>query len=270
MNAGGKNIEMLGFGLFTACPDISHFITTRSGGYSEGNYASFNCSPYSGDEPRRVAANQKLLTDHLPANLKELVIPFQVHGTEVYRITPEYLSLPAEEKQKQLHGIDALVTDVPGVCICVSTADCVPLLLYDRTRKVVAVAHAGWRGTVNKILTNLLETMRHAYGSHPGDIIAGIAPSISLQAFEVGEEVYTEFKEKRFPMEQISVFNTETGKHHIDLWEANRIQLINYGIPENQIECSGICTYTQHHRFFSARRLGIKSGRILSGIMIKP
>lgn len=86
---------------------------------------------------------------------------------------------------------------------------------------------------------------------------------------EVGDEVYDAFKESGFDMSLISMKKKETGKYHIDLWEANRIELLNAGVPAEQIEVAGICTYIHHDEFFSARRLGIDSGRILSGIMIR-
>ena len=128
--------------------------------------------------------------------------------------------------------------------------------------------HAGWRGTVAHILRSTLEKMRRIFGTEGKDVTACIGPSISLESFEVGEEVYEAFKEQDFDMLRISTWNGQTGKHHLDLWEANRIQLLSFGIPDSQIELSGICTYTHCDEFFSARRLGIRSGRILSGIML--
>ena len=167
-----------------------------------------------------------------------------------------------------LQGIDALITRMPGCCICISTADCIPALLYDRQRRIVAAVHAGWRGTVNRILAKTLHRMQSAYGTEGTDVIACIGPGISLDSFEVGDEVYEAFRTENFPMEYISVWKPETHKYHIDLWAANRLQLSDFGVPPRQIENAGICTYRQHEDFFSARRLGIKSGRILSGIML--
>ena len=132
----------------------------------------------------------------------------------------------------------------------------------------VAAVHAGWRGTVNYIAGHTLDRMRALYGTDGKDVIACIGPGISLPSFEVGEEVYEAFRMNGFAMDYISEWKPETHKHHIDLWAANRMQLLDFGVPGEQIETSGICTYTRHEEFFSARRLGIKSGRILSGIMI--
>ena len=96
-----------------------------------------------------------------------------------------------------------------------------------------------------------------------------IGPGISLAAFEVGEEVYEAFRAADFPMPYIAEWHNDTHKHHIDLWAANQLQLLDFGLPDTQIETAGICTYTRREDFFSARRLGIKSGRMLSGIMMK-
>ena len=110
--------------------------------------------------------------------------------------------------------------------------------------------------------------MHETYGTEGTDIHAVIGPGISLEAFEVGMEVYEAFKERGFDMEQIARWYPEKEKYHLDLPNANRLQLLSAGVPVGQILDSGICTYTRHQDFFSARRLGVKSGRILNGIML--
>lgn len=261
--------RMLGYGLLSSYSNICHFVTTRMGGTSDGAYGSFNCSPYSGDEAEAVLQNQQLLCRVLSCSTEQLVIPFQTHGTQMGIIDADFIAQSQERRQELLHGVDALITQEPGCCICISTADCVPVLLYDKEHQVVAAVHAGWRGTVNYILGLTLERMRTMYGTEGSDVIACIGPSISLESFEVGDEVYEAFRTNGFDMGRISTFKKESRKHHLDLWEANRLQLLDFGVPGHQIEVSGICTYLEHETFFSARRLGIKSGRILSGIMLK-
>ena len=167
-----------------------------------------------------------------------------------------------------LHGVDALITREPGYCLCISTADCVPVLVYDKKHGAIAAIHAGWRGTVAYIVRDTLLRMEKEFGTSGEDVVACIGPSISLASFEVGEEVYEAFQKNGFDMPRISIRKEETGKHHIDLWEANRMQILAFGVPSVQVELARICTYIHHDEFFSARRLGIKSGRILSGIMI--
>ena len=133
----------------------------------------------------------------------------------------------------------------------------------------MAAVHAGWKGTVKHIVSHVMDHLNQKFGTQGEDVVACIGPSISLESFEVGDEVYDAFEESGFDMSLISMKKKETGKYHIDLWEANRIELLNLGVPAEQIEVAGICTYIHHDEFFSARRLGIDSGRTLSGIMIR-
>ena len=180
---------MLQFPVLSEDCNISHFVTTRLGGVSEGAYASFNPGEYSGDDPEAVRANRKILSDAIGIPAERIFAPFQVHGAEIRSIGPSFLSLPLEEQRLYMHGVDALATNVPGVCIAVSTADCVPVLLYAPDVKAVAAVHAGWRGTVQRIVAKTVRYLMDEYGADPRFMKAGIAPSIGPEAFEVGEEV---------------------------------------------------------------------------------
>ncbi len=259
---------MLEYGLNRSCPGIFCFSTTRHGGTSTGAYASLNCTPYTGDQPGHVLRNQEILLQALPQRPRELIIPWQTHGTRTLPIDSTFLSADDNRRHTLLQGIDALTTRLPGICLCISTADCIPILLYDKKHRAIAAVHAGWRGTVGFIAGHTLDHMRALYGTDGADVSAVIGPGISLAAFKVGEEVYEAFRLAGFPMERISLWNTHTRKHHIDLWEANRLQLLDFGVPSSAIETAGICTYTHCDDFFSARRLGVQSGRMLTGIMM--
>lgn len=260
-----KDRRMLEYGLTKSYPDIFCFSTTRHGGYSEGAYASFNCNGYCGDKPEPVTANRELLCSLLPGTEKELILPHQIHCTEVRIIDEGFLAQSQEAKVALLEGVDALVTGLSGKCICISTADCVPVLCYDRKHRAVAAIHAGWRGTVAGIVRKTLETMQQTYGTEGRDVVACIGPSISPEAFEVGDEVYDSFAGNGFDMDRIAF---RRDKWHIDLWEANRLQLLEWGVSPADIEVCGICTWKENSDFFSARRQGINSGRILSGVML--
>ena len=203
---------MLQFPVLSEDCNISHFVTTRQGGVSKGAYASFNPGEYSGDNPEAVRANRKLLSDAIRIPSERIFAPFQVHGAEVRSIEPSFLSLPLEEQQLYMHGVDALVTDVPEVCIAVSTADCVPVLLYAPDVKAVAAVHAGWRGTVLRIAGKTVRILMDEYGADPRLMKAGIAPSIGPEAFEVGEEVVDAFREAGFEMSCILKRDADTGK----------------------------------------------------------
>ena len=247
---------------------VTAFSTTRNGGVSKGDYASMNCTPYTGDDIEAVQRNQQLLCTALHIEKEQLIIPYQTHSVNTLVIDKEFLQQNAEKRNEQLQNIDALITQEKGVCLCVSTADCTPILLYDRKQQVIAAIHAGWRGSVNYIVRKTLEQMNRLYNTQGEDIFAAIGPCIGFDAFEVGDEVYDAFKQNDFPMEYISGWKPETHKWHIDLQMANSVQLIDFGVPTEQIDICDICTFTHYEKFFSARRLGIKSGRILSGIFI--
>jgi len=171
-----------------------------------------------------------------------------------------------------LEGVDALITQRNDVCLCVSTADCIPLVVYDPVHRAVACIHAGWRGTMQRIVECALVQMTRAFGTRGCECYAVIGPGISKNNFEVGEEVYARFQEADFPMEKIATrwpaINHISSKWHTDLPEANRLQLLGQGLLGYHIYISNICTYQQCKRFFSARRLGTDSGRILTGIRL--
>lgn len=250
--------QMLEYGILKPYSNIFGFSTTRHGGCGEGAYATFNCTHYCGDSPEHVKTNLESLAALLPECPHVIVIPRQTHTTNVRVIT----DVPTPE---ELQDVDAVVTQLKDFCLCVSTADCVPVLLYDKEKQVIAAIHAGWRGTVERIVEKTIEVMRTQYGTKGKDLVACIGPSISLESFEVGDEVYAAFEEAGFDMTRIA---RRYEKWHLDLWEANRVQLLANGVLPEHVEVAGICTFQRHEDFFSARRLGIKSGRILSGIML--
>ena len=249
--------------------NISHFMTTRFGGASLGNFSGMNAGLYTEDVPEHVRENIRLLCDALHLSPERLFMPHQTHGAQIRILDEDFLNRSEEEQVRELEGIDALVTDVREVCVAITTADCVPILLYDRTHQVIAAVHDGWRGTVKGLLRLVLHRMNDRFGTEGKDIVACIGPSISKEAFEVGDEVYEAFREAGFPMDRLAERYLETGKWHIDLWEANRWMLEEFSVPAGQIQIAGICTWKNQEKFFSARRLGIASGRMLSGIMLK-
>lgn len=245
---------------------ITAFSTTRHGGKSEGRYAEMNINEYCGDTPEHTAQNRLLLADALGISADRLIVPHQTHGTEVRQIGSDYLSLSAAVKKMVIEGVDGVMTDVPGVCVGVSTADCIPVLLHDPEHHAVCAVHAGWRGTQKRIVQKAIAAMRLAYGSTPKDLTAIIGPGICAECFEVGDEVYDAFAKEGFDMTKIAL---RKEKWHIDLPECNRRQLIESGLRPDNITLSGICTYTSYDTYFSARRLGTASGRIYSGIIIR-
>lgn len=247
---------------------VTAFSTTRQGGYSEGRYGEFNINRYCGDSEEAISLNRQALCRLLSIDDAHLLMPHQVHLTEI--------AVVGNDLNMDLEGYDALMTDVAGVCIGVSTADCIPVLLYDRRQRAVCAIHAGWRGTVKRIAAKAVARMTAVYGTQPQDVIAQIGPGIHLDSFEVGDEVYDAFAQEGFDMSLISkrypakdaTPGASLSKWHIDLPQCNRLQLIETGIPAQQISVSEACTFEQSDRFFSARKLGIQSGRIFTAIML--
>lgn len=255
---------------------VDVFSTTRHGGVSKGNYGTFNINEFCGDNPAAVKANRVALERLLGIDADHLIIPHQTHGTEVRYIDKAFLTKSPVERRELLEGVDAVFTDVPHTCVGVSTADCIPILLEDTYNFVVCAVHAGWRGTVNRIVEKAIKAMDIPYRVDPACIDAWIGPGISMEAFEVGDEVYNAFLQAGFNMDTIatrlpsSTATAEDGcKWHIDLVECNRQQLIAAGVDESNIYINGTCTYFNCTDFFSARRLGINSGRIYTGIILQ-
>ncbi len=244
--------------------DVTAFSSTRHGGFSSGNYAELNLNIYCGDDPLAVEKNRETVRKQLKIS-GPLIIPHQVHGTEVRAVDVPFLEQPAVRQQALLEGVDAVMTRQTGVCIGVSTADCIPLLLYDPEHHCAAAVHAGWRGTVARIAVKTVAAMQHSYGTRPQALSAVIGPGISLAHFEVGQEVYDAFEAAAFPMGQIA---TRYEKWHIDLPLCNRLQLESLGVSLSRIQQTDICTFGQSEDYFSARRLGIQSGRIYTAIVL--
>jgi len=216
--------------------NVLAFVTTCQAG---------NLSLFIGDDPKKVTANRNKLAKALSIPPSRLISAEQVHKNKVAIIK----RLPVS-----LRSIDAMVTDQPGLCLMITTADCVPILLYDPRRKVIGVAHAGWRGTALKIAQKTVKTMQKKFGSKPKDINVGMGPSIGPCCYEVGPEVSRKFG--------------RSGKSHIDLCGENKSQLVKAGIPSRNIRIMDICTKCNSRRFFSARASKGPTGRFAAGIML--
>ena len=237
---------------FNLADEVVCFSTTRHGGVSKGKLATLNINPHRGDEPSAVA--DKIVRLH------------QIHETHCLTVTDDFFHLSAAEQYEREEGKDAVVTDCRNVCIGVHTADCVPILFYDPVHSAIGAAHAGWRGTVQRIAQHTLRKMTELYGTNPKELKAVVGPCISLKNFEVGQEVYDAFSEAGFPMERIARMYE---KWHIDLPLCNQLQLEELGVPTANILQAAICTYDNASDFFSARILKEGFGTIYTGIALR-
>ena len=204
---------------------------------------------------------------------RDSVLPYPVIlGHQVHGFRVAVVDRP-DTKREELEGYDALVTARPGIAVGVHTADCVPILLYDPQRRVVAAVHSGWKGTVQRISQKVLFVMKQTFGCRSEDIRAAIGPAIGPASFQVGEEVVQFFKEQNFPLEDIWSFRPGfsgvpmADGHHIDLFKAHRWLLEEAGVPAACIQVAGIDSYTDP-AFFSARREGLTCGRTTSFIKL--
>ena len=230
-------------------------------------YSEHNLCDYVGDDALRVLDARLALCQQLGITLDALVMPRQTHGTRVAVVDDGFLAADIARQEQLLDEVDALVTRLRGVCIGVNTADCVPIALVDPEAGVVAVAHAGWRGTVARIAREVLLAMERQ-GARPQCVVATMGASIGPECFEVGPEVVQQFAQAGFDVGAIAKCHPATGKSHIDLRLANRHVLEQAGVLPDHIADDAPCSRCHCERYFSARRLGINSGRTFTGVML--
>lgn len=245
---------------------VKAFSTTRGEVDGRNAYSGVNLCDYVGDDALRVLDARLTLAMQLGVDLDDLIMPRQTHSTRVAVIDERFRSLDINKQEAVLEGVDAIVTTLQGVVIGVNTADCVPLVLVDGQAGIIAVAHAGWRGTVGRIGEAVVKEMCRQ-GAHARCIQVAMGPSICQECFEVGDEVVEAFQTAGFALDEIVKRNEDTGKAHIDLRTANRAVLVAAGVPEGNIVMSRHCSRCEHDRFFSARRLGINSGRTFTALI---
>ena len=254
-----NNIKLLRFTNLTKNDNIIHFSSTRAGGVSSGHLFSLNLGYTVNDTPKNVSQNLKLLATAIDIEKSQMVFPKQTHSASIGIVKSVHEIFPET---------DALITNIPGICICIKTADCTPILLYDPVQKVAAAIHSGWKGAIQKISGRTIRIMQKEFGTEPKNIIAGIGPSIGPEVYEVGPELVEMFN-KSFRKSHVITPIKDSEKGFLDLWKTNKQILIESGIKEDKIEISEMCTFSNSELFYSARRDKNNTGRLASGIMIK-
>lgn len=262
------NSNLLQFRSLSNEKDVEHFCTTRQGGVSKGEFSSFNLGNFSDDDPTDIYENRQILARMWYMDDKDFIVPHQTHGTKVLIIDEEFQQMNSSAKIEALYGIDATITNLENIFLCATTADCVPVLIYDKEKKIIAAVHAGWRGIVQGIIENSVSKMKKTFQADPSDFIVTVGPSVSLKNYEIGEEVVSEFAKMKIDLTNSSRLNRKTNKLHIDLKQIIHNKLVKLGVPSSQIETSNLCTFDNDELFFSARRQSIHCGRMLSGIKL--
>ncbi|MDR5659357.1 peptidoglycan editing factor PgeF [Serpentinicella sp. ANB-PHB4] len=238
---------------------IKHGFSTRLGGVSEGIYASMNLSFTVGDKKENVLENYRRFCNALGIDYKNLVLSSQTHGNAVRVVTKEDMG-KGITKVRDYDHIDGLITNEPNLALVTHYADCVPLFFLDPEKKVVGVAHAGWKGTVGKIGEKMIDRFKDHYGSNPEDILVGIGPSIGVCCYEVSGDVIEQFK-KLGPEDKKWWIDKRNDKYQIDLWGLNRTILERRGVKTNNITVTDICTRCNKEYLFSHRgHLGKRGG----------
>jgi len=237
---------------------IPHAFTTREGGASAPPFDTLNLGRGVGDLPDAVRTNRTRVLAALGRSLTEQVEASQVHGTLV-------AAVDASHRGRKIPGVDALITRDPAVVLAMHCADCVPVLLADPVRGAVAAVHTGWRGTAAGAAPAAVGAMVEACGSRPGDLVAAIGPAIGPCCYEVDAPVVERFAP--WPWRDRVVSPSPSGRWMLDLWEANRRQLVDAGVPPGSVAVAGLCTAHHPALFFSHRRDGT-TGRMAAHIAV--
>lgn len=241
---------------------VPHGFSTRCGGVSEGMFASLNFGNPGGlpnddrDTPGNIERNFRRLMGVTGTSGRRLIEVHQVHGGAVDVVTKARPRSGGADPKA-----DAIVTDDPSLVLAVRTADCLPALLASADGRVVGVLHAGWRGVIAGVVPNTLGAMTELGAK---EIVAAIGPSISGEAFEVGEEIAAEFERVFRPETLVVLRRPQWAKPHIDLKRAVFLQLAAGRAAGAQVLPN--CTVGEPHLFFSHRREGGRTGRMASVI----
>jgi YfiH family protein len=236
--------------IFAYYPGVRAGMSTKLEG-SAKQILGMNMSYKVGDVPSQVKKNRDAFLSRMEILESELAVPFQCHSPTVLRV----------DRSGEYDACDALITNQKNVALAVLVADCVPLLLFDPIHSALGAVHAGWRGTVDKIVPRTVEKMKVEYQTNPKQLKAFIGPSAGKCCYEIGEEVAVMFG--------IKIVSYEKKRYFLDLKEENRSQLQQQGVPRGNIETSGSCTICENHVFHSYRRDGKSAGRMMAVICLR-
>lgn len=261
-----QGVSFLSCDLMRHRAGVTHGFSTRLGGVSQGSCAGLNLGYNRGDDPDHVRENFRLFSSAIGADYDGLVKTRQVHRDHVQPVTAADrgmdLIAPAPWET------DGLVTDVPGLCLTVFSADCVPVLLYDPVRRCIAAVHSGWRGTALSIVVRAVEKMTADYGCDPGHILAAIGPSIGKCCFETHADVPTEMTAALGVLAAPFIEELPGEKFRVDLKGIIKNTLIRAGLDPAHMAVSDHCTACRPDLYWSHRVLGERRGSMAAMIQL--
>lgn len=245
---------------------LTHCVTTRLGGVSEGECTSLNLSFNRNDKRENVIKNYKIIADAIGVDFNKMILSNQVHDNKIWVVKPEDAG-KGLVKESDIIGFDGLSTNCVGIPLVTFYADCVPVLMLDPVKKAITAVHSGWKSTVKNISCEALKLMKDTYGSDLKDIQVVIGPSICKDCFEVDADVYNCFIEAFSWCKQFTDY--KYGKYHIDLQRIIKQNLVNSGVLEQNIAISDVCTKCNNDVFFSFRGDNGKTGSLVAIMMLK-
>jgi len=234
--------------------NCTHIITKKDIGQAH----SFSLALHTGEEPQKIIENRTTIAKNFP-NM-HFIVANQTHSDNINVIKENNKTWLSDREEHAIENCDALITNRTDIMLTILTADCVPILLFDLKQNVVAAIHAGWKGTEQQIVLKTVEKMQEEFNSNPKDIIAGVAPSIGRCCYEVDWNVAQHFETIE------NAYDKKGDKYMLDLPYVNKLQLLNAGLLEENIEMSNICTACEVEDYFSYRKEGGCSGRFMSMI----
>jgi YfiH family protein len=260
--------QLLAYRFETLPAGLDAFVSTRHGGTSASPYASLNLGLRVGDDEETVVENRRRLFGALGMPLERSVWCKQIHADGVTVVGSEDAGRGSVEEDSIVDETDALVTNTPGLPLCVTLADCVPVLVFDPAKKVLGLAHAGWGGTLARISSRTVAVMRDRFGCDPTVLIGAIGPSIGPARYEVGPEVVERAGAAYGERAAEILEPIGEGKARLDLWGANRIDLEEAGVGAGRIEVAAISTEEHLDDFYSHRVEGV-TGRFIAAASIR-
>lgn len=265
----GETVPYLEFSLLRDSGIVNHGFSTRLGGVSEGCFSSMNLSFDRGDRPEAVQENFRRIGKAIGVECGDMVLSQQTHTTNVRLVTEEDRG-KGIVRERDYTDVDGLITDVPGICLVTTYADCVPLYFADPVKKAIGLSHSGWRGTVGRIGQKTIEKMQQYFGSDPSDILAAIGPSVCMDCYEVSEDVILRFQKVFDKQDWGDLFYEKPGgKYQLNLWKANEIIFREAGILPEHVAVTNLCTHCNSSILYSHRAQGERRGNLCAFLALK-